>query len=73
MPNQKKKIKKCECCGKEIVDYFNTAKYCSSCSVYIMDLRRKIGNAKRRIQELEKKLIEIKFEKEIKILKESIK
>lgn len=67
------KTKKCECCGKELINTFNTVKYCSSCALYTMDLRRKLSNVKRRAEQLEKQVIELKFSKEIKQMRKAIK
>jgi hypothetical protein len=43
--------KKCECCGKDIVDY-GVNKMCSSCSVFHKDIVTKANHYKQTIREL---------------------
>lgn len=66
------KTKNCECCGGIISAARHNSKYCSSCAIYLFDLRCKLSNCKRRIKELKMKLIRCNLPKEIIKLKESL-
>lgn len=43
--------KNCECCGKIIDESFGKTKYCTSCSLFVMDRIRRISQLERRLEQ----------------------
>jgi hypothetical protein len=43
--------KKCICCDKIIEESFGQTKYCTSCSLYVMDRIRRISQLERRLEQ----------------------
>jgi hypothetical protein len=42
--------KLCDCCGKELEDWFAGSKFCSSCAVYHRELKDKINVLQNRLE-----------------------
>lgn len=60
----KTKQKICECCGKELEISFSKTKFCSSCSLYVHELKQGIHTLELRLDKLKEKYNKLKDKKE---------